>query len=164
MSPHSWPPCQRPLLLSKLLPQLPWALYTQHIEPTERSLLYRTTFSTTNKRERESIGKVGSRGSSLGTASDCHCLCFLQLHRVCRGLYPGVLAYLPGFRSTFPGTPEKDLKQPMTQRNQTRNQNYFETNENENTAFQNVWDAAVTALEGNSYLYRPTSRKKKYPK
>lgn len=34
----------------------------------------------------------------------------LQLHRVCRGLYTGVLVHLPGFCSTFPGTPQKDLK------------------------------------------------------
>lgn len=34
----------------------------------------------------------------------------LQLHRVCRGLYPGVLVYLPDLYSTFPGTPQKDLK------------------------------------------------------
>lgn len=36
-------------------------------------------------------------------------------------------------------------KQPMDQRG---NQNYFETNENKNTTFQNLWDTAKAVIRG----------------
>ena len=42
-----------------------------------------------------------------------------------------------------------ETKQPMDRRgNQTRTQNYLETNENENTTFQNLWNAAEEILRG----------------
>ena len=37
----------------------------------------------------------------------------------------------------------------MGQRNQKRNKNYLETNENGNTMYQILWDAAKAFLRGN---------------
>ena len=39
--------------------------------------------------------------------------------------------------------------------------NYLRTNENENTAYQNLWVAAKVALEGSSEKHKLTSRKKR---
>ena len=38
---------------------------------------------------------------------------------------------------------------------------YLETNDNENTTIQNLWDAAKAVLEGSLYLYKHSSRNKK---
>ena len=38
---------------------------------------------------------------------------------------------------------------------------YLETNDNENTMIQNLWDAAKQFSEGSLQLYKPTSRNKK---
>ena len=47
--------------------------------------------------------------------------------------------------------------------NQRRNKKiYMETNENENTMVQNLWDAVKVVLRGkNTLQYRPTSTSKK---
>ena len=34
---------------------------------------------------------------------------------------------------------------------------YLETNENENTTSQNLWDTAKTVIRGKFIAYRPTS-------
>ena len=44
---------------------------------------------------------------------------------------------------------------------QTGNQKYLETNGNENTTIQNLWDAAKAFLRGKFMQYNPTSRNKK---
>ena len=41
---------------------------------------------------------------------------------------------------------------------------YMETNENENTAIQTLWDAAKAVLRGNTLQSRPISRNMKNPK
>ena len=41
---------------------------------------------------------------------------------------------------------------------------YLETNDNENTTAQNLWDAAKAVLRGKFTAYNPTSRNKKYLK
>ena len=41
---------------------------------------------------------------------------------------------------------------------------YMETNENENTTIQTLWDAAKAVLRGNTLQSRPISRNKKNPK
>ena len=38
---------------------------------------------------------------------------------------------------------------------------YLETNDNENTTTQNLWDAAKAILRGKFKLYKPTPRNKK---
>ena len=53
-------------------------------------------------------------------------------------------------------------KQPMNHwRNQGRNKKYLETNENENTMIQNLWDAAKAVLRGTFIMIQATSRNKK---
>lgn len=56
-------------------------------------------------------------------------------------------------------TKQHATKQSMDQRrNQTRDQKSLETNENENTTFQNVGDAAKAVLRGRflvSHAYLP---------
>lgn len=81
--------------------------YTQHIEPTERSLLHRPL---SLQQMRETIEKAGAMGALQGLQVSAIVYGPLQRHRVCRGLYPGVPVYLPDLCSTFPGTPQKDLK------------------------------------------------------
>ena len=41
---------------------------------------------------------------------------------------------------------------------------YLETNDNENTMIQNLWDAAKAVQEGSLQLYKSTSRNMKYLK
>ena len=38
---------------------------------------------------------------------------------------------------------------------------YLETNDNENTTVQNLWDAAKGVLRGDSWQYSPSSKNKK---
>lgn len=51
----------------------------------------------------------------------------------------------------------------MDKRKSNEIKNYLETNQNENTAFQNVWDEAKTVLR-EFHSYADISQKKKKPK
>ena len=54
--------------------------------------------------------------------------------------------------------------QEMTEEIKEEIKKYLETNHNENTTIQNLWDAAKAVLRGKLIVYNSTSRNKKHLK